>query len=145
MKSFRSLLTLLGAMAVTSAALATAVVAVIGYVPETGVQGFPGLVVSGGTNSVVTGNSGCGTITATAGGVMGGTFTLGTFTTTCTITVTLAAGYAAPNGLFCQFIDVTNPGDQPKQKSTSTTTACVTAANTSLNTGDVITYYIAAF
>ena len=53
MKSFRSLLTLLGAMAVTSAALATAVVAVIGYVPETGVQGFPGLVVSGGTNSAM--------------------------------------------------------------------------------------------
>lgn len=106
-----------------------------GYNPVTGLETTHGTDVSGGISPVITGSTGCGTLTlATVGGASAGTVTLGTFATSCTLTITFPS--AAPNGWACFFNDLTTPADQPKQASTSTTT-CVTTAGTQV-TGDVI-------
>lgn len=105
---------------------------VFGWNPSTGLEVTHGADVSGGVSPVLTYSAGCGTVTAQAGGASAGTFTIGTFATSCTITITFPS--AAPNGWFCTFNDLTTAADAPKQAST-TTTNCVTTAGTMV-TGD---------
>ena len=135
----RSLVSLVAGLVIATVAMA----AYIGFDAETGVQTFPGLNVSGGPAVVVTGTSGCGTLTLKAGGTYAGTVELGTFSSSCALTLTLPGSTAAPNGLHCTFNDVTTPGDSPTEASESTT-ACASTAGT-LVTSDVITYNISAF
>jgi hypothetical protein len=107
-----------------------------GWNPNTGLEVTHGADVSGGVMPALTFSTGCGTVISKAGGATAGTFTLGTFATSCTITITFPS--AAPNGWFCTFNDLTTPADIPKQASTSTTT-CVTTAGTQV-TGDTILF-----
>jgi hypothetical protein len=131
-----------------------------GFNPATNATGTIGTDVLGGPIPVVTGTAGCGTITAVTGGTSAGQFTLGTFTTSCAITITLPVptfvvssgnndgknavnSAAAPNGLLCIIQDLTTGADKTYQVST-TTTACVFNAATFV-TGDVLQYSISAY
>lgn len=110
----------------------------VGYNPATGLNSTYGADVSIGSQPVITFSAGCGTVTAKVGGASGGQFTIGTFVTSCLVTITFPA--AAPNGWYCSFNDLTTPADAPKQvTSGSTTTACATSAGTVV-TGDVINW-----
>jgi hypothetical protein len=137
-----------------------------GYNAQTNQNGAVGLDVSGGTPPVVTGSTGCGTLTLQAGGTSTGSVKIGTFATTCALTLTLpvptivvsnAGGAngngggkvqtnsaAAPNGLLCTFYDSTTQILLVEAIS-STTTACSSVTSTSIVTGDVIFYNIQAF
>lgn len=107
-----------------------------GYNPSTGLEVTHGADVAGGVLPVFTYSAGCGTVVSVVGGASAGTFTIGTFATSCTITITFPS--AAPNGWFCTFNDLTTPADAPKQAST-TTTNCVTTAGT-LVTADKVAW-----
>lgn len=107
-----------------------------GWNPVTGLEVTHGADVSGGVQPVLSYSGGCGTVVSAAGGASAGTFTIGTFSTSCTITITFPS--AAPNGWFCTFNDLTTPADAPKQTST-TTTNCVTTAGT-LVTADKVAW-----
>ena len=153
-------------LAVLAGLVATAGVALAantfyaGYNPATNANGTQGLDVTGGPVPVVTGTGGCGTITAVTGGTSAGQFTIGTFATSCAITLTLPVptivvssgnndgknavnSAAAPNGLFCIIQDLTTGADKTFQVST-TTTACVFNAATFV-TGDVLQYSIVGY
>jgi hypothetical protein len=125
-----------GLLAVTGAVLADNASAYFGWNPSTGLEVVHGSLVSGGVSPVVTGSTGCGTLTAKAGGASTGTVTIGTFATSCVITITFPS--AAPNGWVCGFKDLTTPADSVTQASTSTT-ACASSAATMV-TGDKLLY-----
>ncbi len=129
--------------------------------PNTNQFGTKGLSVAGGILPVVTGTGGCGTLTGQVGGTSTGSVTIGTFATTCTLTVTLAAptivvssglndgknavnSAAAPNGLVCTFFDKTTQIVIVSAVG-ATTTACSTTATTTMVTGDVIQYRVEAY
>jgi hypothetical protein len=109
-----------------------------GYNPATGLNSTYGSDVSIGPQPTFVFSAGCGTVVSKAGGASGGTFTIGTFATSCQITITFPS--AAPNGWYCSFNDLSTPADAPKQSVTgSTTTACKTTAATAV-TGDVMNW-----
>lgn len=108
-----------------------------GFNPSTGLSGERGPLVALGVSPTVTGVTGCGTLTALTGGGTAGTVTLGTFTTTCTLTITFPS--PAPHGWICTFNDRVTAAAVLRQASDSTTT-CVTAANTSMVTADVVSF-----
>lgn len=122
--------------------VATAALAIdYGWNPVTGLEAFHGALVSQGTLPTISGTGGCGTLTAKTGGPSSGTVTIGTFATSCTLTLTFPT--AAPNGWNCTFGDLTTPADAVPQ-ATSTTTTCVTTAATMV-TGDTIKYMALGF
>lgn len=108
-----------------------------GYNPNTNLLGEKGAMVSLGVSPAITGNGGCGTLASKTGGSSAGTFVLGTFATTCTLTITFPA--AAPHGWVCTFNDRTTAAAVLRQASDSTTT-CVTTASTAVVTADVISF-----
>ncbi len=131
-----------------------------GYTPNTNQRGENGVPVAGGAVPVITGTAGCGTLTAQVGGTGTGSVTIGTFSSSCALTVTLPVptivvssgnndgknavnSAAAPNGIYCTFLDKTTPTDSVYAAS-STTTACVTNTATMV-TGDVIQFNIQAY
>lgn len=152
---------LAGLVAISGAAFA-ANTFYTGYNPQTNQWGLPGLNVAGGAPlPVVTGSAGCGVLTAQVGGVSTGSVTIGTFATTCAITVTLAAptivvssglndgknavnSAAAPNGLVCTFFDKTTQIVIVSAVG-ATTTACSSVTNTGMVTGDVIQFRVEAY
>ena len=135
-----------------------------GYNSNTNQQGFLGLEVFGGTPPVITGTAGCGTLTAPIGGSSRGEFTIGTFTTSCAITITTSTptlvvssglndgknqvnSSSVPNGLLCTLKDLTTGTDVTYQVSYSvgtTASACVFNAATFV-TGDKLQYAIGGY
>lgn len=132
-----------------------------GFNPQTNQFGNNGLSVAGGLPPVVTGSTGCGTLTAQKGGTSTGSVTIGTFNTTCALTVTLAVptivvssglndgknavnSAAAPAGLVCTFFDATTQIVIVSAVG-ATTTACSSVTNTGMVTGDVIQYRVEAY
>lgn len=114
-----------------------------GFNPNTNLEGLHGFLASGGAAPTVTGSGGCGTLTNQLGGSTAGQVTIGTFSVSCTLTVTVPTASAAPNGWKCLFNDLTTPADTVPQASTTTTT-CVTTAATVV-TGDTIQYVLVAY
>ena len=82
--------------------------------------------------------SGC-SVSATAGGATGGTYTSGT-TGACTVVVTMAGatGFTAPAGFVCSADDLTTPANLQSQSASSTTTATITGTTVS---GDVVAFH----
>lgn len=132
-----------------------------GFNPQTGQLGLTGLSTSGGLQPVVTGSVGCGTLTGQVGGASTLSVTIGTFATTCALTVTLAAptivvssglndgknavnSAAAPNGLVCTFFDKTTQIVIVSAVG-ATTTVCTSVTNTGMVTGDVIQIRVEAY
>lgn len=113
-----------------------------GYNPVTGLEVMHGSDVSGGNAPVFTFSAGCGTVTANKAGAYAGTFTLGTFATSCTVTLTFPG--AVTGGWYCVFGDQTTAAGVLRQAS-NTTTQCVTAASTTVVTGDVIVWTAVGF
>jgi hypothetical protein len=108
-----------------------------GYNPATGLEFTHGADVSGGVSPVITGTAGCGTLTAkTTGGASAGSVTLGTFATSCTLTITFPS--AAPNGWYCTFADLSVP--TAFTEASTTTTTCVTNVSTTATTGNVVVW-----
>lgn len=129
-----------GLIAVTGLALADVY---YGYNPSTGLEVTHGALVDGGTAVVISGSSGCGTLTAKAAGADTGTVTIGTFSSSCAITLTFPS--AAPNGWTCQFVDATTPADSPHiTQASSSTTTCVGTAGT-IVTGDKLFFTARGF
>jgi len=154
-KQFRSKLTgfLVGLAAVSGLAIA-ANTFYAGYTLETNQYGIPGLEVFGGIVPTITGSTGCGTLGTIKGGTSHGEFTIGTFATSCTLTLALPTntglaistglpGVAVPNRVFCTFRDLTTPTDSITVAS-ATTTGCVSGAAT-VATGDVIQYSVSGY
>jgi hypothetical protein len=137
-----------------------------GYWPQTNQNGLVGTLVSGGTTPTVSGTTGCGTIASVKGGSSHGEFVIGTFATSCAITLTLPAptivvsnnggtngngggavqtnSTALPNGLDCSIKDLTTGADTTYQVSYSnsgTLASCTFNAATFV-TGDKLLYSI---
>lgn len=111
----------------------------VGYNPVTGMSGAQGIPVSVGTPPTTSGT--CGTLGATTGGQA--VFTQATAAvTTCTLTVTIPTASAAPNGLYCVFVDETNVHAIYQASHTSTT--CTSNAAT-ITAGDTILVEINGF
>ena len=144
---------LAGTVAICGAALAVNTF-YAGYNVSTNQEGHNGLYVAGGPLPVVTGSGGCGTLTGQVGGTSRSSVTIGTFATTCALTVTLAVptvvvssgnndgknatnSAAAPNGLVCSFFDKTTQIVIVSAVG-ATTTSCSSVTNTGMVTGDVI-------
>ena len=132
-----------------------------GYVAQTNQNGFNGLLTAGGVVPVVTGSVGCGTLGAQTGGTSLSTVVIGTFATTCALTVTLPVptvvvssglndgrnavnSAAAPNGIKCTFFDKTTQIVIVSAVG-STTTVCTSVTNTGIVTGDVIQITVEAY
>ena len=111
-----------------------------GYNPVTGLEAFHGTPVSGGNPPVVSGT--CGTLGAITGGA--GTFTVATAgVTTCTLTVTIPS--AAPNGVFCVFVDETTVADATNMHQASHNATSCTSNAATIVAGDTILVEINAF
>lgn len=78
--------------------------------------------------------SGCSN-SSTVGGPSAGKYSSGT-TGTCTVTVTIGGGYAAPNGWACVAKDLTTTADQQNQ--TATTTTSVTISGTTVSGDNIV-------
>jgi hypothetical protein len=107
----------------------------VGWNPATGLTGVLGVPVATGPLPTVTGCS----QSAVVGG--GSVVQVTAGATSCTLTVTIPA--AAPNGVFCVFIDETHPADLMAQAS-HTTATCVSSTGT-VTSGDKILVEINAF
>ena len=165
LKSFKSKLA--GFLVGISAAAGLAIAAntfYTGYNPNTNQQGFLGLEIFGGTVPLVTGTTGCGTISTPVGGTSRGEFTIGTFATSCAITITtptvsfvVSSGNndgknavnssSVPNGMQCTLRDLTTGADTTYQVSYTVGTvasSCVFNAATFV-TGDKLQYSIAGY
>jgi hypothetical protein len=91
-----------------------------------------------GTQSITT-SGGCGTVTAKVGASNGGSFTAGTTSGTCTLTIT-PAGPTPPNGYYCSAHDLTTPTDTMPQTGTLSTSTCTLAGT--IATGDLIVWTV---
>lgn len=153
-KNLRS--ALLGFLVGLGFVAATALAVDYGYSPTAGTEAFHGIFVSQGPapaatlgtlaagtgpNIVVTASGGCGTLTNIKGGATAGQLTIGTFSVSCTLTLTMPT--AAPNGYKCLFNDLTTPADTVPQ-ATSSTTTCVTTAATMV-TGDTVQFQVIGY
>lgn len=132
-----------------------------GYNPNTNSAGSLGLSVAGGPVPVVTGSGGCGTLSGQVGGTGRSSVVIGTFATTCALTVTLPVptlvissgnndgknatnSAAAPNGLVCSFFDKTTQ-IVIVSAIAATTTSCASVTNTGIVTGDVIQITVSGY
>ncbi len=133
-----SVLATLAGLAVFGAALAVD----YGWNPSTGLEAFHGALISQGTLPTITGSAGCGTLTAKVGGPSAGSVTIGTFSSSCVLTLTFPS--ASPNGWFCRWNDLTTAAGLMIQASTTTTT-CVSNASAVVVTGDTIVWSAMGF
>ena len=113
-----------------------------GWNPSTNLEIMHGVLTSGGTQPAVTGVAGCGTLTAKVGGASVGSVTIGTFSSTCALTITPAT--AALNGYHCTFTDRTTVADSPTEAVTVSKTACSSTTGTVV-TGDVVVWTITGY
>jgi hypothetical protein len=100
--------------------------------------------VTGGTTFTVTG---CGTAAAVSGSGASGTFTVGTGASTCTFVFTIngATGMAAPHGWIANVDDVTAHLHCLNNGTVASTTTATVLCNSTVTTGDLITFSAVAF
>jgi hypothetical protein len=111
-----------------------------GFNPTTGLNTAQGVPVAAGKLPVVTGT--CGTIPAPVGGA--GVFQVTTAgVTTCTLIVTLPS--AAPNGVYCVFVDETTAADANNMHQASHTSTSCTSNAATIVAGDNILVEVNGF
>jgi hypothetical protein len=100
--------------------------------------------LTGGTTFTV---SGCGVAAAVTGSGASGTFTVGTGASTCTFVFTIngATGMTAPHGWVANVDDVTAHLHCFNNGSVASTTTATVLCNSTVTTGDLITFSAAAF
>jgi hypothetical protein len=100
--------------------------------------------LTGGTTFTV---SGCGTAGSVSGAGASGTFTVGTGASTCTFVFTIngATGMTAPHGWVANVDDVTAKIHCENNGTVASTTTATVICNSTVTTGDLITFSAVAF
>lgn len=119
----------------------------VGYNSLTNVVGQLGLPLSMGTLPTLGASTSCGTTSTVQASMVGGSgiFQLTANATTCTLQIVYPTAAAAPNGIFCVFIDETTVADANNiHQASHTTTSCTSNGGTVVS-GDKILVEVNSF